>query len=509
MVTDYSKINKFVKHPVHPFPSVADILRLIPAGTNFFTKMDAIHGYFKLALDKESLKLMTFLLPTGCYRYLRAPIRLGSSSDEWFHHSDRAIQGFPFTKKIVDDILVWASNLPELYDRKRLIARRCEELNIALSRKKNENGSKILFAGLLLTEKEVKPDPACVSALSDFPVPKEVTVVRSFLGLANQLSGFVPDFAHMTVNLRALTAKKNAFHWLPKHQDDFLKVKRLLTSDMVVTHFDPNLPVTVLTDASCLHGLGYSMGDLIDGKFKVVACGSKSLTPTQQRYANIELKCLAVHFTVDNCSFYLKGAPSFNVMTNHKPLEGIFRNNLFDIVNPTLQRIWENVIEYCFTVTWVHRKSHLIDDALSRNLRDYVKLCTDVRTGAFSSVYARQLKSVMPQLSVDEDLVYLDGSRIVLPFQATKKILPLLHVSHIRMNKTYDLCHSMYFWPGMFNNIKQMVSQCRPCNINRPSQPKNPRIIQPPSTFLVPPMGHVGLDLFEFGGKQHLVCVDQ
>ena len=97
----------------------------------------------------------------------------------------------------------------------------------------------------------------------------------------------------------------------------------------------------------------------------------------------------------------------------------------------------------------------------------------------------------------------------MLPVQASKKILPLLHVSHIGMNKTYDLCRSMYFWPGMFNDIKQMFSQCRPCNIHRPSQPKNPQISNLPSSYLGPPMGHVGVDLFDFGGKHHLVCVDQ
>ena len=117
MVTDYSKIYKYVKHPVHPFPSVADIIRSIPAGTKFFAKMDAIHGYFQLAWDEESSKLTTFLLRIRRYRYLRAPMGLSSSSDEWCRHSDRAIQGFPFTKKIVDDILVWACNLPELFDR--------------------------------------------------------------------------------------------------------------------------------------------------------------------------------------------------------------------------------------------------------------------------------------------------------------------------------------------------------------------------------------------------------
>ena len=181
LATYYSKINKFVKRPVHPFPSVADIVRSILAGTTFFAKMDLIHGYFQLALDEESLKLTMFLLPTGRYRYLHAPMGLSSSSDEWCRHSDRAIQGFPFTKKIVDDILVWVSNLPELYDRIRLIAKRCEELNIALSWKKIEIGSEISFTGLLLTQKGVKPDPARVSALSDFPVPKDVTGVRSFL----------------------------------------------------------------------------------------------------------------------------------------------------------------------------------------------------------------------------------------------------------------------------------------------------------------------------------------
>ena len=122
MVTDYSMINKFVRRPVHPFPSVADIVRSIPAGTRFFAKMNAIHGYFQLALDEESSKLTEFFLPSGRYRYLRAPMGLSSSSDEWCWHSDRAIHGLPFTKKIVEGILVWGSSLPVLYERVRVIA---------------------------------------------------------------------------------------------------------------------------------------------------------------------------------------------------------------------------------------------------------------------------------------------------------------------------------------------------------------------------------------------------
>ena len=86
--------------------------------------------------------------------------------------------------------------------------------------------------------------------MTKIPAPRDISRVWSFLGLANQLPGFVHDFAHMTVKLRELTSKKNAFLWGEDHQKEFEQVKSLITSDMVVTHFNPNLPVTVLTNAS-------------------------------------------------------------------------------------------------------------------------------------------------------------------------------------------------------------------------------------------------------------------
>ena len=79
LVTDYTILNKYVKRPVHPFPSVHDIVQSIPSGSKFFAKLDAIHGYFQLALESESSLLTTFLLPTGRYRYLCAPMGLSSS----------------------------------------------------------------------------------------------------------------------------------------------------------------------------------------------------------------------------------------------------------------------------------------------------------------------------------------------------------------------------------------------------------------------------------------------
>jgi hypothetical protein len=268
---------------------------------------------------------------------------LSSSSDEWCKHSDRAIESLHFAKKIVDDILVWAPSLEELGNRVRQIASRCRALNVILSRKKFVIGEEIEFAGLFINANGIKPDPAQVEALRKFPRPKDITGVRSFLGLANQLSGFVPDFAHMTKALRGLTGKNATFIWLHDHEKEFEEVKKLLTSDMVVTHFDPSLDVVVLTDASRLHGLGFVMGHIVDGGLQVVMCGSKSLTPAQQRYSTVELECLGVHYAIIKCSFYLKGLDKFTVMTDHRPLEGVFQKDLFDLGNPRLQRIREKL----------------------------------------------------------------------------------------------------------------------------------------------------------------------
>ena len=135
LVTDYTRLNDFVKRPVHPFPSTRDIIQSIPHGCKWFAKLDAVHGYFQLALDEESSFITTFLLPQGKFRYLRAPMGLNASSDEWCCHSDRIITGLPWTKKIVDDTLIWAEDLATLKSRIQTVLNRCRELNVTISRK--------------------------------------------------------------------------------------------------------------------------------------------------------------------------------------------------------------------------------------------------------------------------------------------------------------------------------------------------------------------------------------
>ena len=132
-----------------------------------------------MALDEETSKLTTFLLPSGHYRYLRGPIGLSASTDEWCRHSDIIIEGLSWAKKIVDDTLIWADSPATLEQRIRTILQRCRENNITISKKKFHIGQSIAFAGYIISQDGIKPNPDLLASLSAFPQPK--TLLRRCL----------------------------------------------------------------------------------------------------------------------------------------------------------------------------------------------------------------------------------------------------------------------------------------------------------------------------------------
>jgi hypothetical protein len=254
MVTDFTALNRHVVRPVHPFPSPQDVIRSISSTSKVFAKLDATSGYFQIPLDEESSRLTTFLLPSGRYRYTRAPMGLSSSSDEFCQRSDAAVRDLPGVIKIVDDILVQASSVAELKERLTAVLKRCRAHGITLSKGKVYAGTSVKFAGFIVTASGVKPDPAKVKAIIDFPAPKDISGVRSFLGLANQLGHFVPNLAMVTDSLRRLLKKDTAWNWTPEIQASFDKTKELLSGELSVVPFSSKSSTTLFTDASCING---------------------------------------------------------------------------------------------------------------------------------------------------------------------------------------------------------------------------------------------------------------
>ena len=186
----------------------------------------------------------------------------------------------------------------------------------------------------------------------------------------------------MTAALRPLLKKGIAWTWTEDMDKEFERVKILLTTITTVQPFNPSLKYILMTDASRLYGIGFVLLQPLPGeKWSLIQCGSASLTPTQTRYATIELECMAIQWAIQKCSYYLRGLETFEVWTDHKPLVGIFQKSICDPENPQLIRMTEKIMEYTPEVKWVPGKTHYIADALSRspmfvtNEEDYTIPC--------------------------------------------------------------------------------------------------------------------------------------
>ena len=138
----------------------------------------------------------------------------------------------------------------------------------------------------------VRPDLAKVKAIQKVPIPKNVSDVRRFLGMVNQLGKFSPNLAEKTRPLRELLQNDKAWLWGESQQQAFEEVKKALTTAPVLALFDPSRETVVSADASCF-GLGAVLMQRQEGGvMKPVVYISRSLTTTEQRYAQIEKEAL-------------------------------------------------------------------------------------------------------------------------------------------------------------------------------------------------------------------------
>jgi hypothetical protein len=390
---------------------------------------------------------------------------------------------------------------------------RCREHGIKISHEKLEVGTSMKFAGYIISADGVRPNPETLSAVANFPAPTNTTELRGFLGLVNQLGIFIPDIAHMSALMRMLLKKGVAYTWLECHESEFQKVKAVLTSPMVVQPFDPSLSTELLTDASRLYGIGFALVQYdVGGRLRLISCGSRSVTKCQQNYATIELECMAIKWAVEKCDYYLRGISAFTVVTDHKPLLGVFNKPLHELANDRLHRFREKLVNYTFTLKWTAGKEHLIADALSRApvfpgeedtdaeqarvsvcrkvsvdpaLAPLLEAAADPAYQAMVAVFragtdpamcpaTRAMANIWAEISVLDfaqecTLLLYQGCRIVVPASARPNILKQLHASHSGIGKTYQLARQLYYWPGMKQAVADLVQGCDTCLAMLPS----------------------------------------
>ena len=101
-----------------------------------------------------------------------------------------------FVAAYIDDILVFSDTLKDLLNHLRLVLKRLREINLKLKPTKCRFARKeVEYLGHVLTPDGLKPNPALVSAVREFPAPTCLKELRRFLGLMLYYQWFIPKFA--------------------------------------------------------------------------------------------------------------------------------------------------------------------------------------------------------------------------------------------------------------------------------------------------------------------------
>ena len=242
-----------------------------------------------------------------------------------------------------------------------------KEAEVTLNDQKCEfSKTSIKFLGHIVSDQGIEADPDKIDAIVNLSPPTDITSLRRFLGIINQLAKFLPNLAKITKPLRELLVKSNDWTWGPLQIESFTQLKSLVTSLPVLVHFDINHATVVSADASS-YGIGSVLLQKVDGKIYPVAFASHALTPTEQRYAQIEKESLALTWACKKFRNYLIGT-HFKIQTDHKPLLSLFGNKDLNDLLPRIQRFRMRMMWYMYDVEYVPGKLLSTADLLSRIL---------------------------------------------------------------------------------------------------------------------------------------------
>jgi len=347
-------------------PTLEEVLpRLSKA--KVFTTLYAKDGFYQIGLDEASSKKTTFWTPFGRYRYLRMPFGISLAPEEFERRLHEQLSGLDGVEILRDDILVAGygdtqeeaeanhdQNLRKLLDRAR-------KVNLKLNSKKmNLKKQQVKFMGHVITKDGLKPDPDKVKAVKNMPKPTCKQEALSLLGFINYLAKFLPKLSEVAQPLRDLTRANTQFIWSRQHDRAFEDMKKLVVQHPVLKYYDVSEEVTLQCDAS-ERGLGATLMQ----KGQPVAFASRTLSTTEQRYAQIEKECLAIVFGCEKFSQYILRRDKVTVESDHKPLQSIFKKSLLH-APMRLQRMMLRLQRYNLDVVYKPGSQMFVADHLSR-----------------------------------------------------------------------------------------------------------------------------------------------
>ena len=499
--------NKAILMDSYPLPKPEDLFASLAGGT-IFSKLDMSQAYLQLELDEDSKEITTINTPRGLFRFNRLCFGVSAAPGIFQRTVENVLRDIDGVCVYLDDILLRGENEKDHVNKLRLVLKTLQEAGFTLKKSKCEIGlSEVSYLGFVVNKDGLKPNPLKVRAIADAPSPKDITQLRSFLGMLNFYRKFLPNVSTILEKLNRLLDNGCKWHWTAEHEKAFKHSKELLLNSDLLVHFDPSLPIVISVDSSS-YGIGAVLCHVIDGVERPVLFISRTLAKPERGYSQLEREALAIVFALKRFHFYCYGQ-CFKLITDHQPLLSIFgdKKNISPMASGRIQR-WSLILQnYRFSLVHRSGKKLYTADLLSRlplqdtvenvpvpaewvyfvnEFKDYPITAEDIRNSTlkdpcllnvirccvngFPEKPPEELKPFYNkrlELSIQHDCI-LWGSRVVIPLTLRQKILSELHSCHVGICKMKELARSYFWWPSMDRDIEILVNSCSECLSVRP-----------------------------------------
>ena len=179
------------------------------------------------------------------------------------------------------------------------------------------------YLGYILSPDRLRMAQDKVKTILEWPVPRKVKDIQSFLGFCNFYRHFIYNYSDIVVLLTRLTCKNIEWKWTEACNNSFNLLRESFTTAPVLAHWVPDQQIIVETDAS-----DYAIAAILSlrftnsGEIHPIAFHSRTLHAAELNYDTHDKELLAIFEAFTVWRHYLEGsATPINVVTDHKNLE--------------------------------------------------------------------------------------------------------------------------------------------------------------------------------------------
>ena len=368
LVIDYKKLNSFTKSDKYPMSDTSVILFNL-GKSKFFTTLDLQSGFHQIMMKKEDREKTAFSVNNGKYEFLRMPFGLKNAPSLFQRAMDDILRPYigKFCHVYIDDVIIFSESEEKHLQHIEIIIKALSEANMKISSEKSKYFmQEVEFLGYVVSYNSIKTDPKKVKTIREYPEPKTLRQLRSFLGLSGYYRKFIRNYAMISKPLTKYLRDQDAntkSKFIPIELDNegkkaFRILKDKLEENIILNqpNFEEGFELT--TDAS-----NSAIGAVLSQNNKPITFISRGLSVTEEGYATNEKELLAIVWSLKNLRNYLYGTSGIHIYTDHQPLTFAMSDKN---PNAKMKRWREFIEEYSPIIKYKPGRENVVADALSR-----------------------------------------------------------------------------------------------------------------------------------------------